>query len=133
MTVLCSMSQDDCKNVKLIDGTYINLYDSTNVKKIQQVLIDLSASDSLVTKYEDDIIDYTNAIKGKENEIIIIESRVINKESQINEKQIQVDLLTKENNKKDKKIKLLKKTRLLYATGGVVVGILGSYYLSQIF
>lgn len=133
MTVLCSMSQDDCKNVKLIDGTYINLYDSTNVKKIQQVLIDLSASDSLVTKYEDDIIDYTNAIKGKENEIIIIESRVINKESQINEKQIQVDLLIKENNKKDKKIKLLKKTRLLYATGGVVVGILGSYYLSQIF
>ena len=44
----------------------------------------------------------------------------------------QVDILTSDNKKKEKKIKLLKKMRTLFGIGGVVIGGVGGYLLSQI-
>ena len=43
----------------------------------------------------------------------------------------QIEILTSENKKQEKTIKLLKKSRNLYGIGGVVLGGVITYFLSQ--
>jgi len=128
MTVLSSISQTDCKGLRLINGDTINLYDSVTVQKLNKVFTDLDLADSLNKKYEKDIEDYIFHIAGLNGENRILGEKNALGTRIIKEKETQVEILETDNKKKDKKIKLLKKTRNLFGIVGVAIGGVITYY-----
>ena len=73
--------------------------------------------------------DKTILLEDKNN---TCEEKVVNLVVISEEKDKQLKILTSENKKQQKKIKFLKKMRNLYGIGGVVIGGVGGYLLSQI-
>ena len=130
--VLSCLSQNDCKGLTLINGDTLNLYDSLNIQKLKKVFIDLDESDSLLSKCEIDILEHISYEEGLKSEIIAQKEKIGLKDGVIKEKAGREEILTEEVSKKDKKINLLKKTRMVYAGAGAVVGSVSLYYLSQI-
>jgi len=132
MTAHLSISQSDCKGLRLINGDTINLYDSTTVQKMNKTFNDLDLALALVKKYKDDIEDHVDYEKSLEEENQHLFQQIDVKNRINEEKTIQNNILTSENKKQGKKIKVLKKTRNLFGTIGVVVGGVITYYGQKI-
>jgi len=116
----------------LINGDTINLYDSTTVQKMNKTFNDLDLALALVKKYKDDIEDHVDYEKSLEEENQHLFQQIDVKNRINEEKTIQNNILTSENKKQGKKIKVLKKTRNLFGTIGVVVGGVITYYGQKI-
>lgn len=128
-TALSCISQNDCKELRLINGDTINLYDSLNIQKLKKVFTDLDLANALNEKYEGDISDYIEHIEGLSTENTLLGERITIKDRILVENEIQEEILVKENKKLTKKVNLLKKVRNLFGIGGLTIGSVGTYFI----
>jgi hypothetical protein len=113
-----------------IDGDTVVAFKPEHINKMNVVLLRLDECNELNLSLEEENIllmkkdSVSNAEKinlTKQNE----------KQTRINgEKTGQVDILTKENKKQDKRINSLKKSRTLFTLGGVILGSAATYIVT---
>lgn len=126
-------SQDVYPKLIVIDRDTLVLFTPDHVDKMNITFLELDKANEINITYIDEINLCQDKIlilteqnnNCKEKGIILVDIA--------EEKEKQIEILASENKKQEKKIKLLKKLRNLYAIGGVVLGSVGTYYLSQIF
>lgn len=130
LTAVSLYSQEDYPKLTIIDNDTLVLFTPVQVDKMNLTFLQLDEQTELNQSYLGEIDLY------KENVIILTEQNNVCKEKSIiltdisEEQKEQLEILTSENKKQGKKIKLLKKMRNLYGIGGVILGSVGTYYIS---
>lgn len=129
MIVQLGMSQNDYPKLTLIDGDTLILFKPIQVAKMNKTFLELDKSLEINLSLSEEIKLYqlTDSVhKAQQSIMLQREDALVN----INkEKDLQIEILTEQNKKQQKTIKLLKKTRNLFTLGGVVVGGVGTYFL----
>lgn len=134
----CSLSQTDSisvdnkyPQVRIIEGDTIFLFTHEQVKEFDKTYVKLDkcneVSESLETDValcDADIMLCDEQLETEKNKVEILTE--INKE-----KEAQNEILTSENKKQKKKMKLLKKTRTLFTIGGTVIGGVVVYLITK--
>ena len=132
LTAAFSFSQEDYPKLTLIDSDTLVLFTHNQVDKMNLTFLKLDEQIELNNSFLKEINLYNKKIILLEDkyDACKVKSELL---FQIDEeKDGQVEILTSENKKQDKKIKLLKKMRNLYGIGGVIIGSVGTYFLTQI-
>lgn len=132
MIAALSFSQSDYPKSTLIDEDTLVLFTPNQVAKMNIAFLYLDEQRELNESYQYEILllydkflileDRYNVCEQKSNLLIKVSEERLN----------QIEILTSENKKQEKKINLLKKSRNLYGIGGVVLGGVITYFLSQI-
>lgn len=130
MTATSVLSQQDFPRLILIDGDTLVAFEPEQVTKMNVVILSLDECREIQQSLEEEndllLEKTTNLESQKEN--LKEQSETMSK---INtEKTEQVNILTDENKKKDKRIKLLKKSRTLFVLGGILVGSATTYVIT---
>ena len=127
---MSSICQDVYPKLIIIDNDTLVLLTPIQVKKINATILRLDECRKITTSLE------------QENKELILKYSILNKEIENLKKQNeisdridlemgnQIGILTSENKKKDKKIKLLKKSRTLFTLGGIVLGSAATYFVT---
>ena len=132
LIVASSFSQSDYPKSILIDSDTLVLFTPNQVAKMNVVFLYLDEQKELNESLENQILLLNNKLLILEATYNVCEQKSILLVRVADERLNQVEILTSENKKQDKKINLLKKMRNLYGIGGVVVGGVAAYFLSQI-
>ena len=127
-----SFSQSDYPKSILIDSDTLVLFTPNQVAKMNVVFLYLDEQKELNESLENKILLLNNKLLILEATYNVCEQKSILLVRVADERLNQVEILTSENKKQDKKINILKKMRNLYGIGGVVVGGVTAYFLSQI-
>ena len=130
MTATSVLSQQDYPRLILIDGDTLVAFKPEQVTKMNVVILSLDECRELQANFEEE----NDLLKAKSD---VLEEQIDNLGEQnetlteINEeKTSQNEILTEENKKKDKQIKLLKKSRPLFVLGGIIIGGAGTYIVT---
>lgn len=132
MIAASSFSQSDYPKSILIDSDTLVLFTPNQVAKMNVVFLYLDEQKELNESLENQILLLNNKLLILEATYNVCEQKSILLVRVADERLNQVEILTSENKKQDKKINILKKMRNLYGIGGVVVGGVAAYFLSQI-
>lgn len=129
MIAHCSLSQTDSikietkyPQVRIIEGDTIFLFTHEQVKEFDRTYVKLDKCNEVGESLEIEVALCDADITLCDEQLNIEKNKVKLISEIAEEKGKQVEILTSENKKKDKKIKLLKKTRTLFTIGGTVIG-----------
>ena len=116
------MSQSGYPKLTLINGDTLILFTPLHVDKMNVTFLELDRTLEINTSLSEEVSLFkkSHELLNKQNENLISQ---VESGKQIGvEKDYQIGIFESEIKSKDKKIKLLKKTRNLFTIGGVVVG-----------
>lgn len=124
--------QTDYPRLILIDGDTVVALEPIQITKMNVAFLELekcerlyeSATEEILLLYEKDSISF----EQKKN----LQEQIEKLERIDNEKSNQIDILEDKNKKQGKQIKLLKKSRPLFMLGGIIVGSVSTYFVTQL-
>ena len=138
MIAHCSLSQTDStkietkyQQVRIIEGDTIFLFTHEQVKEFDKTYVKLDKCNEVGESLEREIALCDEGITLCDEQLEVEKSKVELINEIASEKENQNVILTSENKKKDKKIKLLKKTRTLFTIGGTVLGGVLGYLITK--
>lgn len=132
MTVVLSFSQKDYPKLTLIGEDTLILFTPNQVDKMNLTFVRLDEQLELNSSYKKELLLFNDRFLILNKQYNTCEEKSILLVKVADERLNQIKILTEENKKQDKTIKFLKKSRNLYSIGGVVVGGVIAYFLSQI-
>ena len=132
LTVALSFSQKDYPKLTLIGEDTLVLFTPNQVDKMNLTFVYLDEQLELNSSYKKELLLFNDRFLILNKQYNTCEEKSILLVKVADERLNQIKILTEENKKQDKTIKFLKKSRNLYSIGGVVVGGLITYFLSQI-
>lgn len=124
-------SQSDYPKSILIDSDTLVLFTPNQVAKMNIAFLYLDEQRELNESLENQILLFNDKFFILEGKYDVCEQKSILLVKVADERLNQIEILTSENKKQEKTIKLLKKRRNLYGIGGVVLGGVITYFLSQ--
>ena len=131
MIVASLFSQSDYPKSILIDSDTLVLFTPNQVAKMNIAFLYLDEQRELNESLENQILLFNDKFFILEGKYDVCEQKSILLVKVADERLNQIEILTSENKKQEKTIKLLKKRRNLYGIGGVVLGGVITYFLSQ--
>tara|TARA_R110000822_G_scaffold66746_6_gene162827 strand:+ start:898 stop:1317 length:420 start_codon:yes stop_codon:yes gene_type:complete len=134
----CALSQTDSTQVKskypqvkIIEGDTIFLFTHDNVKEFEKTYTRLDGCNELKKSLETEILLCNAGISLCDEQVKVKNNRI----ELLTEINVEVDdqnnILTTENKKQSKKIKLLKKSRTLFTIGGTILGGVFGYLITK--
>jgi len=132
LTVVLSFSQKDYPKLTLIGEDTLILFTPNQVDKMNLTFVRLDEQLELNSSYKKELLLFNDRFLILNKQYNTCEEKSILLVKVADERLNQIKILTEENKKQDKTIKFLKKSRNLYSIGGVVVGGVIAYFLSQI-
>lgn len=122
MIATLSFSQEDYPKLIIIDDDTLVVFEAAQVKKINIIILKLDEAIEIIATFESENRD----LRMKDS-ISTVEKNNLIEQNNISEridleKDNQIAILTEENKKKDKRIKILKKSRYLFLLGGILLG-----------
>lgn len=115
-----------------IDGDTVVAIKPEHINKMNVALLRLEECNELNQSLEEEniLLMQKDSVSNEEKNNLTEQNEKLTRVSE--EKTGQVDILTEENKKKDKRIKLLKKSRTLFTLGGVVLGSAATYIIIKL-
>lgn len=130
MTALSGLSQTDYPRLILIDGDTLVAFKPEQVTKMNITFLELDKCNELKSSLEAEniLLVERDSVCNMQKENLIEQNETLERINE--EKTGQVDILTEENKKQSKRIKLLKKSRTLFTLGGVILGSAATYIVT---
>jgi hypothetical protein len=117
--------------VRIVEGDTIFLFTHEQVKDFDKTYTKLDKCNELNKSLEDDIALCDEDVRLCDEQLEIEKNKVELITEIKEETEGQNEILTSENKKQKKKIKLLKKTRTLFTIGGTIIGGVLGYLITK--
>ena len=131
LIAVLGMSQVGYPKLTLINGDSLILFTPKQVSKINVTFLELDRNIALNESLTGELELFKVSVDNLKKLVEQGEDRHGILYKLYNEKVLQVKLLTEDVEKKDRRLKLLKKSRTLYVIGGAILGGVATYYLKK--